>query len=417
MESYQNTYKTILVRILITIVILLFIKFGTFIPLPFPSPLAIDWYMEAHPRVQSFLTKLMKNEEFVLCLFELNIFPAINASLITQILLKVTPQLAEIQKEGDVVSQRYIAQITRTVTLICAIVQSIGVTFYLKEFLFYPVPDYLLIFETIAWLTAGAMIILWCSEIVTRYGIGSGLSIVVSGNILSNAPRILNNLILENKVNFDTSTKLQVGIIGFACLCGIGYLEQGIRNLPLISSKELNDQTERNLKKSDNCLPIRLNRSGVMPIILTTPLAFLPSYVDQFEIVKNNNFINLIFLTFYWPTYFGLILYLGRSYANFVLSPKEITDQLQKLSASIPGLRSGSETTFYLKQILDRTAFIGSFFLASLAVLPNFLLLTLNITSLNLLGTSALLIIASSVLEAKREIDSIYYSNVYQDEY
>lgn len=416
MTLSTNSNIVVLKRVLITIGTILFVRVGTFFPIPTISTNSLNFYINSHPNIQPFITKFVTNDNFVLSLFELNVFPSINASLILQLLLKIIPKLSAIQKEGDLSSRRYINQITRILTLIAAIFQSLALVFSLKEVFGYPALDYFSIIETIVWLTSGAMIILWCSELITTYGIGNGLSILVAINIISNVPKILKSLIIQNNITFSTYSKIEIGLISLACLCGIAILEQGIINLRLISSKELNNESDQNFKKNSNYLPIRLNRSGVMPIIVTTFLALVPNYINQLELFKNNNVNTLIFESFYWPSYFGLIVILSQTYANFVLSPKEISDQLQKLSAVIPGVRSGNETAFYLKQLLDRTSFIGAIFLACLAVIPNFLLTTLNITSLNLLGTSSLLIVAGVIIEVKREIDNIYYSNIYQDE-
>jgi preprotein translocase subunit SecY len=128
--------------------------------------------------------------------------------------------------------------------------------------------------------------------------------------------------------------------------------------------------------------------------------------------------INLDFFKyFYWIFYFGLILAFSSFYSTIVLNPKDISDQLQKMSVTVPGIRPGLQTTFYLKQVMKRITLVGAIMLATLATIPNFIESTLNLTSLNGLSTTSLLILAGVVLDLVREVKNIYYSNVYSNMY
>ena len=119
----------------------------------------------------------------------------------------------------------------------------------------------------------------------------------------------------------------------------------------------------------------------------------------------------------YWISYFTLILIFSSFYSTIVLNPKDISDQLQKMAVTIPGIRPGIQTTFYLKQVMKRITFVGATMLAVLATVPNFIEVTLNISSLNGLSTTSLLILAGVVLDLVREVKNIYYSNVYNNMY
>jgi preprotein translocase subunit SecY len=156
-----------------------------------------------------------------------------------------------------------------------------------------------------------------------------------------------------------------------------------------------------------------------MPIILTTALLVIPNYISQLGVFENLNFsFNFKALGFiYWISYFGLILFFSSYYSTLVLNPKDISDQLQKMAVAIPGIRPGIKTTFYLKQIMNRVTLIGATMLAVLVIVPNFVVSTLSLTSLNGLGTTSLLILAGVILDLGREIKNIYYSNVYNNKY
>ena len=119
----------------------------------------------------------------------------------------------------------------------------------------------------------------------------------------------------------------------------------------------------------------------------------------------------------YWIGYFALILIFSSFYSTIVLNPKDISDQLQKMAVTIPGVRPGIQTTFYLKQVMKRITLVGATMLAVLATVPNFIESTLNVTSLNGLSTTSLLILAGVVLDLVREVKNIYYSNIYNNMY
>jgi len=162
-----------------------------------------------------------------------------------------------------------------------------------------------------------------------------------------------------------------------------------------------------------------LNQAGVMPIILTTTILVVPNYISNLGLLPKINFpINLGSLKFtYWIGYFILILVFSSFYATIVLNPKDISDQLQKMAVTIPGIRPGIQTAFYLKQLMKRITLLGAVILATLVIVPNFIESTLNIPSLNGLSSTSLLILAGVVLDLVREIKNIYYSNIYNNMY
>merc|ERR1712127_370413 len=192
------------------------------------------------------------------------------------------------------------------------------------------------------------------------------------------------------------------------------FLQQGIRKIPLISSKQLNQSSLQDAV--NNYLPLRFNQAGVMPIILTTAMLVIPNYIINLGIFPWLNVLQS-FKFIYWIGYFVLILIFSSLYSSIVLNPKDISDQLQKMAVTIPGIRPGLQTTFYLKKVIKRITLIGATMLAILTVVPNFLESTLNITGLNGLSTTSLLILAGVILDLIREIENIYYSNVYSNMY
>jgi preprotein translocase subunit SecY len=407
----------LLKRLLVTLGVLLFIRIGTFLPVPGINHSDLAFYIQSHSVTRSLVSTFSGNDTFVIGLFTLNIFPYINASILIQVILGFSPKLAKLQKEGDLEGKRSINRLTRLITLIFAMIQSVSVSLYLKQILFDW--NFNLAFEITIWLTTGAMIILWLSELITDYGLGNGASLLIYTNIISNLPNLTRSIFIENNENLSILSEIGIVLLVFISLYGIVFLQEGIRIIPLLSSKQLNQISAQNSVTNNNYIPLRFNQAGVMPIILTSTLLVIPNYISNLGLLPQLNlltiFESLKFL--YWISYFGLIVLFSSFYATIVLNPKDIADQLQKMAVTIPGVRPGIQTTFYLKQIMKRITLVGACMLATLVTVPNFIESTLNITSLNGLSTTSLLILAGVVLDLVREVKNIYYSNVYNNMY
>lgn len=417
MKINKEIRDTIVKRLLVSLGVLLFIRVGTFLPVPGINHSDLAFYIQTHSLTKSLVSTFSGDDTFVIGLFTLNIFPYINASILVQLIISFSPNLSKLQKEGDLDGRRSLNRLTRFITLIWALIQSISLAIYLKQILF----DWSieLAFEIVIWLTAGSMIVLWLSELITDYGLGNGASLLIYTNIISSLPNLCKKVILENGQNLTISSILGVIVLVFVSLYGIVLLQEGVRIIPLISSKQLNQSSLQDSTSSNNYIPLRFNQAGVMPIILTTAVLVIPNYVSNLGILPTLSLP--IFLEssklIYWISYFTLILIFSSFYSTIVLNPKDISDQLQKMAVTIPGIRPGIQTTFYLKQVMKRITFVGATMLAVLATVPNFIEVTLNISSLNGLSTTSLLILAGVVLDLVREVKNIYYSNVYNNMY
>ena len=417
MKINKEIQNIIIKRLLITIGILLLIRIGTFLPVPGINLSDLEFYLQSHSITRNLVSTFSGDDTFVIGLFTLNIFPYINASILVQLILGLSPKLAKLQKEGDLEGRRSINRLTRAITLMWAIIQSVSLTLYLKQILFNW--NLSLAFEIVVWLTTGAMIVLWLSELITDYGLGNGASLLIYTNIISNLPNLTKTIFAGNSENFTLFSEIGVILLIFTSLYGIVFLQEGVRIIPLISSKQLNQSSLQDSVTSNNYIPLRFNQAGVMPIILTTAILVVPNYISNLGLFPKIdlpiNFDSLKFV--YWIGYFILILAFSSFYSTIVLNPKDISDQLQKMAVTIPGIRPGIQTTFYLKQIMKRITLIGATMLASLVTIPNFIESTLNITNLNGLSTTSFLILAGVVLDLVREVKNIYYSNVYNNMY
>jgi len=413
-----NSKSILLKRLLLSIGILIFIRIGTFLPVPGINHAHLAFYLERHSITKSLVSTFAGNDTFVIGLFTLNIFPYINASILMQILISLFPNLSKLQKESGSEGRRTINKITRLITLGWALIQSFSIAFYLKRALF----DWnlSLALQIMLWLTTGSMIVLWLSEMITEYGLGNGSSLLIYTNIVSNLPNFAKNLFSATSENVPVFSWLLIGVIFFIAIFGIVLLQEGERIIPLISSKQLNQKTRSFSTFSEiknNYIPLRFNQAGVMPIILTTAVLIIPTYINNLGLFPSITLPVFIQSSkiLYWISYFILILIFSSFYSTIVLNPKEIANELQKMSVSVPGIRPGLETTFYLKQIMQRVTYLGAIMLSILATLPNLIETILPGSTFNGLGTTSLLILVGVILDLSREIKSILISNIYND--
>ena len=418
MIKQTNDKNILLNRLLLSLGILIFIRIGTFLPVPGINHNHLAFYLERHSMTKSLVSTFAGNNTFVIGIFTLNIFPYINASILIQLLLSVFPSLSKLQKEGGAEGRRTINKLTRLITLGWALIQSFSIAFYLKRALFDW--DIYLAGQIMIWLTTGAMVVLWLSEIITEYGLGNGASLLIYTNIVSNLPNFGKNLFLKASENISIVSWILISLLLFIAIYGIVLLQEGTRVVPLISSKQLTKTTESFSTSSlleNNYIPLRFNQAGVMPIILTTAVLVIPNYISNLGLLP---FLTLpAFLQsskiIYWISYFVLILLFSSFYSTIVLNPKDISNDLQKMAVSIPGVRPGVETTFYLKKVMQRVTYLGAIMLSILATLPNLIETILPGSSFNGLGTTSLLILVGVILELSREIRSIILSNIYND--
>ncbi len=422
----QRNYKRpniLLPRILLTIGILMLIRTGTFLPVPGIDPIDLACYIQRTPVAKNLISTFAGDNAFVIGLFTLNIFPFVNATIVVQLLIAFSPRLAQLQKEGDFEGKRTISRLTRIIAFFVSILQSVGVALYLRPALFEW--NILLASQIVLWLTSGAMIVLWLSELITDYGLGNGSSLLIYSNIVSNLPNLSKKLLLETSetsVGLSwTSTLLLIGL-GLASFYGIVFLQNGALRIPLISARQLNQSSFQDRNRATNYLPLRFNQAGVMPVILTTSFLVVPKYLISLGLFPWLNFLtsmesNWVIQLIYWFGYLLLILAFSSFYSSIVLNPKDLSDQLQKNAVKITGVRPGVPTVFYLKREIQRMTRLGAILLAILTIIPNFIESTFHLTGLNGLSTTSFLILGGVIIDLKREISDIYLSNIYRDLY
>lgn len=399
-------------KILFTIAILVLIRIVAHIPLP-----QID-----RSQLESFLNQ-SENQIFgVLSLFTggalaqlsidlLGVGPYITASIIIQVLTKAIPTWDALSKEGGSGREK-LNQYTRYLTVPLAIVQGYAMISLLRSQNVLTAIDGIDIFLILAALTTTSIFVMWLGELISEKGIGNGISLIIALGIVAGLPQQFVN----------TATTLESGaimnIIIFAAIslltiAVIILVNEAERKVPITYAKRAAGPVGGN-SAVDSYLPLRVNTSGVVPIIFALSFLTFPAVVARFLSTAKStalvDFSNKVTAfvgndLYYAIMYAVLVFVFTFFYTYIVLEPAQLSDNLQKQGGFIPGIRPGSETTTFLRYTISRITIIGAIFLAAIAVMPIILENTLNVPSLVIGGTS-ILIVVSVVIDTSRQLAS-----------
>ena len=415
MQKIKKNTRGIQDRIILTISLLILSRFGTFVPVPGVDHDAFYQSISNNPIV-SFLNIFSGGGFASIGIFALGIVPYINASILIQLGTTSIPSLEKLQKEEGEAGRQRISQITRYIALGWAIAQSLGVSFWVRPYVFNW--DFQFIVEMTLALTTGSMLIMWISEQITEKGIGNGASILIFVNIISGLPKLIqqsSGLTTNSNVLFQL---IVLAIIFLIMIIGIIFVQEGTRRIPIISARQLG---KGQLQNKTSYLPLRLNQGGVMPIIFASAFLVLPSYIIQ---VTNNPFIvNIATMlspnsenkTIYLVFYFLLILFFSYFYASLVINPVDVSKNLKKMESSIPGVRPGKATTDYLQKTLNRLTFLGALFLAFIAVIPSIIENVTSISTFKGLGATSLLILVGVAIDTSKQVQTYLISKNYEN--
>ena len=412
-------------RLLVTVGLLILVRLGVFLPVPGINRDRFNDYIQNNPSGQliGFLDIFSGGGLSALGIFALGILPYINASIIMQLLTAAIPSLEDLQKNEGEAGRRKISQITRYVALGWAIVQSIGLSLWLNGLGVSFSPGPIFIGETVLALTAGSMFVMWVSELITERGVGNGASLLIFINIVAVLPRSLGQTIEV----VETGNRNEVGgvivllLVFLVTIVGIVFVQEGTRRIPIVSARR---QVGRRLyRERTNYLPLRLNQGGVMPIIFASAVLFLPASLAQFT---NNEYIARIASYInpagpsplspwiYTAVYLALILFFSYFYASLIVNPIDLSQNLKKMGASIPGIRPGRATSDYVERVLNRLTFLGAIFLGSVALIPTAVESATKVTTFRGLGATSLLILVGVAIDTAKQIQTYVISQRYE---
>ena len=353
-------------------------------------------------------------------IFALGIGPYITASIIIQLVSVVIPALEKLQKEEGEAGRRKLSQYTRIFTVILAAFQSIVFMLYLHHLPQAVLPNLnpvMFFISSVTVLTAGSVLVMWLSELITEKGIGNGGSLIIFVGILSGIPVYAS----RTSQMVANSPSLQLGLVAllaifFAAMVFIVIMQEAVRKVVIVNPKR---QVGNKVYGGMNSyIPFKLNPGGVMPIIFSIAILLFPSTVLSLvgqanfksEAVKNivmtmNHWLSPDGITYY-VLYFGLIVALTFFYASIMpnMQPKDIAENLKKYGSSIPGIKPGKPTAEALDKILSKTTFIGAMGLGVIALVPSLASYVTNIKTLQGIGATSLIIMVGVALDLINQV-------------
>jgi len=407
-------------RLLVTIGLLILVRLGIFIPVPGIDRAKFAAGIQNLP-VLGFLDIFTGGGLSALGIFALGILPFINASIIMQLLTAAIPALEDLQKNEGEAGRRKISQITRYVALGWAVIQSSGITFGLLR-PYATTPGIWFIVETVLALTAGSMFVMWVSELITERGIGNGASLLIFVNIVAVLPKTLGNTIeFAQQGGREAVAQVVILLLVFlVMIVGIVFVQEGTRRIPIISARR--QVGKRLYRERTSYLPLRLNQGGVMPIIFASAVLILPSSLAGFVGGEGTvgRVVNQIAIALqpgrwiYVAAYLLLIVFFSYFYASLIVNPVDMSQNLKKMGASIPGIRPGKATSTYLENVLNRLTFLGAIFLGIVATVPTLVEGATGVTTFRGLGATSLLILVGVAIDTAKQIQTYVISQRYE---
>lgn len=346
-----------------------------------------------------------------LSILMLGVGPYITASIIMQLLTMIFPRLKEMYHEEGEAGRQKFNQYSRYLTVPLAVLQGFGLLALLGQ---QGVLGDLTTFERISNIiivTAGSLLLMWLGELITEYGIGNGVSILIFAGIVSALPQALRQTVFT----FDPTQLpilLAFAVAAVAVVAGVIIITEGQRPVPIAYARRI--RGNRVYGGTSTYLPLRVNQAGVIPIIFALSILLFPQMIVNFLGGVNNAAIQsaahaiLAFLANPWTDaalYFTLVFAFTYFYTSVTFDPHSIAENLQKSGAFIPGLRPGHSTAEFLYKILSRITLVGALFLGTIAVLPLAMRAITGLVTLTIGGT-ALLIVVSVVLETIKQIQA-----------
>ncbi|NLC43106.1 MAG: preprotein translocase subunit SecY [Clostridiales bacterium] len=409
-ETIKNAWKIedLRKKILFTLVMLLVYRAGSFVPVPGIDVSLFSSVIEEGGLLGFF--NIISGGAFAnFTIFAMSITPYINSSIIMQLLTVAIPSLERLSKEGEE-GRKKIAQYTRYFTIILAFVQAFGITYGLARtsgaLLQNNFWSYLVISLT---LTAGTAFLMWMGEQITEKGIGNGISLIIFTSIISRAPIAVIQLFRMAFQTNEISPLLLPIILVFmlALIAGVIFIDLGQRRIPVQYSKRVVGRKMYGGQSTH--IPMKVNSSGVLPIIFAVSILAVPQTIAQF-MSQDSGFVVWVTKWFsqnsalYAILYALMIIFFTYFYTQISFNPVEISNNLKQYGGFVQGIRPGRPTSDYLMKISNRLTLVGAVFLALVAILP---IIVSAITGVGMsFGGTAVLIVVGVALETSKQLES-----------
>ena len=422
-------------KMLFTIFALLIFRLGAAIPVPYIDSKSLSDYLTTQNGTILGLMNAMSGSAFSLAtVFALSIQPYINSSIIIQLLTVAIPALERLAKEGGEEGRKKIASITRYATVIIALIQGFGYYTLIKSYGLIQtegLPDVWVGIVIVLSFTAGSAFLMWLGEQITEFGIGNGISIILFAGIVSRIPQMVSDMVKGvtyylNPLSEDAKEKLSetavkqyealmlhpamIAVIlagSLLMVFFIVFINNAERRIPVQYAKRMVGRKMYGGQSTH--IPMKVNMSGVMPVIFAQSIASLPATVGAFLgwNVENSAMMRLFDTSkpFYSILYFFLIVGFSYFYASMSFNPVEVANNLKKNGGFIPGFRPGKPTADFITKVLNKITMFGALYLSVIAILP---IITGNIfgyQSLAIGGTS-IIIVVGVALETVKQLEA-----------
>lgn len=406
-------------KILKILTFLFVIRLGLYIPVP---GVDLDIFLQNQNSSSLFgFARNLTGSSF-LAIGSLGILPYINASIIIQLLTPIVPALNRLQKDEGELGRQEIRKYTRYLTVIWALILSTSAALFLVK----PVVfnwSLLLALKIIITLTTGSMLSVWFAERITNENLGNGSSMIIFINIVGGIPQSFTEFSqnLNQLSSFDNFKSFgSIFLIYTAIVCIIILVQDAYKRINIVSARQLNvnylEQEAQTSELKNSYIPIKLNQGGIMPLVFSTTIAtllFLPLQQILTSTFANFSGVLTKLLTF---TSFSLnivlVVFFSCFYSLLVLKPKDLSENLNKMAYTIPGLKQGKETTDYIKQVISRLAFLGGLFLAFLAFFPFVVSSVFNISVFK--NLTSLIILVGVITDVSSQIRGYLVSQNYE---
>lgn len=410
LETLRNAWavKDIRRKILFTVFILIVFRIGSVIPVPFIDVETLKTVMNANTGLTS-ISVLTGGALDYGAIFALSVTPYINSSIIIQLLSVAIPALERLSKEGEE-GQKKLAQITRYTTVALALLQGTAFFLYLNSAGVNCINAdgglvWLAGIVVILSLTAGSTLVMWLGEQIDAKGIGNGISMILFAGIIARGPQAA--IVLWKNLTINPVAVVAIVVIFLLLIMFVVWMTAAERRIPVQYAKRV--VGNKMYGGQNTHIPIKVNMSGVMPVIFASSILMLPTMIQGFMTNTENSwykFFNLFNTqgVFYAVLYFVLIIGFAYFYATIQFNPVEMANNLRKNGGSIPGIRPGKPTSDFISKILSRITLMGAFFLSVVAILP---IAVGQIGGMNIsLGGTSMLILVGVALDTVQNLES-----------
>jgi len=389
-------------RLLFTAVILAAYRLGSWLPAPGVDSAQITAFFNGRGGSLLGLLNLFSGSALSrFSIFALGIMPYVTASIILQLMAVVVPTLEQLQKEGES-GYAKINQYTRYLTVALAAAQASGYAYLFHQQGALPANPGRLVLIVVT-LTAGTTLLMYMGELITKRGIGNGISLLIFASILTSAPQGINAWINGGPIE-----KLFFPLVAIGVVVSVVFVQEGQRRIPIQYAKRMVGR--RQTAGGSTYMPLRVNMAGVIPVIFAAALLALPQTVGSFA-PNTQSFINQYFSSTSWAYLLveaTLIIVFTYFYTAVQFNPVDQADNLRKNGGYIPGIRPGPPTAQYLDRVLTRLTLPGSLFLATVAVLPSIFIKEFGFSQATgrALGGTSVPIVVGVALDTVREVES-----------